>query len=70
VPVVRHDAARIALLGGLAVAGVVGFLVTLAVLGRLIAVRRRGRPAPIPATAGPGTGAAGTPGPGPADPAR
>ena len=70
VPVVRHDAARIALLGGLAVAGVVGFLATLAVLGRLIAVRRRGRPAPIPATAGPGTGAAGTPGPGPADPAR
>ena len=70
VPVVRHDAARIALLGGLAVAGVVGFLATLAVLGRLIAVRRRGRPAPIPATAGPGTGPAGTPGPGPADPAR
>jgi hypothetical protein len=67
VPVVRHDAARIALLGGLAVAGVVGFLATLAVLGRLIAVRRRGRPGPIPATAGPGTG---TPGPGPADPAR
>ena len=68
VPVTRHDTARIALLGGLAVAGAVGFLVTLALLGRGIAARRRGQPAPIQATAGPGAGPPGPPGP--ADPAR
>ena len=47
-------------LGGLAVAGAVGFLAALAVLGRLIAVRRRGRPPP--SARGPGTGPASTPG--------
>ena len=45
VPVVRHDAARIAVLFGLGVAGLVGFLAALAMLGRLIAGRGRGRAA-------------------------
>ena len=46
VRVVRHDAARIAVLFGLGAAGLAGFLAALAVLGRLIAGRGRGRAAP------------------------
>ena len=46
VRVVRHDAARIAVLFGLGAAGLAGFLAALAVLGRLIAGRGRGRAPP------------------------